>query len=836
MTTFVEIAVNLPPVRGTFHYHLPPELETLLRPGHLVTAPFGPRRVQGIVLRLLSETDIPETRPIESLLDPDPVLTPAQMDLAHWLAEHTRSPLIDCLTLMLPPGLSQQADTVYTLLDPEAAPANPTAARLMGLLAKRGPLRGRQIERALPRIEWRRAADRLTRKGVLGHTSVLEPPRLRPRRIRTAALAAPLEAISATIAELRSSRSPAADRRARVLDTLRKEGRPLDVTWIYAEAGANAADLRRLEDQGWISLGQEEVWRDPLAETDFVPRTPPRLTLDQAAAWAPIEQALRGAIPPSPPTAFLLQGVTGSGKTEIYLRAAAEVLQAGGGALILVPEIALTPQTVERFLARFAGRVGILHSQLTEGERYDTWRRTRAGQLDILVGPRSALFAPHPRIRLIVLDEAHDESYKEQSLVPCYDARPAALAYARALGAVCILGSATPDVVQAYRASRGELRLLRLPQRILGHSERLSRQSDRLRVSRRYRPAEGEAETIDLPPIHVVDMRQELRAGNRSLFSRSLQQALGEVIGAGEQAILFLNRRGAATYVFCRDCGTALRCARCDSPLTYHSAREELLCHHCGYRRRPPQACPACGSERIRHFGAGTQRIETELGELAPGARSVRWDRDTTRARGSHDLILAHFAAHRADVLIGTQMIAKGLDLPLVTLVGVISADTGLHLPDFRAAERTFQVLTQVAGRAGRGLLGGRVILQTFNPDHYAITAAAGHDYEAFYQAEIRHRRELGYPPFRRLARLLYRHTSEEKARLEAERMAAALRARIASAEGPADLIGPAPCFFRRIRGDYRWHIILRASDPTPLLPEELPRGWTTDIDPVSLL
>jgi len=836
VTTFAEVAVNLASVRGTFHYHLPSELEGLLQPGHLVTAPFGPRRVQGVVLRLLPEAEVPETRPVESLLDPDPVLTPTQLDLARWLAEHTRSPLIDCLTLMLPPGLSQQADTIYTLLDAKAKTTSPSAARLLRLLIRRGPLRGRQIDRALPRTEWRRAAEGLARRGVLSRSSVLEPPRLRPRRIRTAELAVAPEAISAAIEELRASPRGPAQRRAAVLAALRHEAGPMEVTWIYAETGATSADMRALEERGWIRLGQEEIWRDPLAEVDFVPREPPSLTRDQAAAWAEIERSLRVAPPASPSPGFLLHGVTGSGKTELYLRAAAEVLALGGGALILVPEIALTPQTVERFLARFPGRVGILHSQLSQGERYDTWRRARAGQLDILVGPRSALFAPHPRIRLIVLDEAHDESYKEQAVVPRYDARPAAQAYAQMLGAVCIFGSATPDILHTYQASRGELRLLRLPQRILGHRQRLAGQSARLQIRRRYRPAEGEAETIDLPPVQVVDMRQELRAGNRSLFSRALQQALREALEAGEQAMLFLNRRGSATYVFCRDCGRALQCARCDTPLTYHSVREQLLCHHCGYRRQPPTACPSCGSERIRHFGAGTQRIEADLAELAPGARALRWDRDTTRARGSHDLILAHFAAHRADVLVGTQMIAKGLDLPLVTLVGVISADTGLHLPDFRAAERTFQVLTQVAGRAGRGLLGGRVILQTFNPDHYAITAAAGHDYEAFYQAEIRHRRELGYPPFRRLARLLYRHTSDEKARSEAERLAARISARLLSSGDSGELIGPAPCFFRRVRGDFRWQIVVRAPDPTLHLPNELPRGWAIDIDPVSLL
>jgi primosomal protein N' (replication factor Y) len=640
--------------------------------------------------------------------------------------------------------------------------------------------------------------------------------------------------LDAAIAELHAAGNAAAKRRAAILSALAREGRPLDLNWIRAETGGTSSDIRQLEKRGWIRLAEEETWRDPLADVDFVPRNPPQLTRDQAAAWGEIEAAFHGrAIPPPP---FLLHGVTGSGKTELYLRAAAMALAQGAGALILVPEIALTPQTVERFLARFPGQVGVLHSRLTEGQRYDTWRRARAGQLGIIIGPRSALFAPHPRIGVIVLDEAHDEAYKEQGLVPRYDARAAALTYARILGAVCILGTATPDVVHTHQASRGTIRLLRLPLRILGHRERLSRQATRLHIHRRYRPGEGEAETIELPPVQVVDMRQELRAGNRSLFSRALQDALAQTLQAGEQAILFLNRRGSATYVFCRDCGRALRCPRCETPLTYHTAREALLCHHCGHTRRPPQACPACGSERIRQFGAGTQRIESELAALTPGTRAVRWDRDTTRARGSHDLILAHFAAHRADVLIGTQMIAKGLDLPLVTLVGVVSADVGLHLPDFRAAERTFQVLTQVAGRAGRGLLGGRVILQTFNPDHYAIAAAARHDYEAFYQAEIRHRRELGYPPFRRLARLLYRHTSDDKARAETGRMAAVLDARIRASPDTAELIGPAPCFFRRLRGDFRWHIVLRASDPRPLLPDDLPRGWLIDVDPVSLL
>jgi primosomal protein N' (replication factor Y) len=331
-------------------------------------------------------------------------------------------------------------------------------------------------------------------------------------------------------------------------------------------------------------------------------------------------------------------------------------------------------------------------------------------------------------------------------------------------------------------------------------------------------------------------MRQELRAGNRSIFSRALQDALSETIQANQQAILFLNRRGTATYIFCRDCGWVARCPRCETSLTYHSANERLMCHHCGYTRKMPDTCPNCTGQRVRQFGAGTQRIQTELEATYPGVRALRWDWDVTRTKGAHDIILAHFAAHRADVLIGTQMIAKGLDLPLVTLVGVVSADTGLNLPEYRAAERTFQILTQVAGRAGRGLLGGRVILQTYEPDHFAIQASSNHDYHTFYQRELQLRKELDYPPFKRLARLVYRNTSASTAEREAGRMHRVLSQTIRSNEARADLIGPVPCFFRKERGQFRWQIVIRAVDPTRVIPDEIPEGWIVDIDPVTLL
>jgi primosomal protein N' (replication factor Y) len=827
---YAEVAVHLGRVQGTFHYHLTPLLKTVVRPGHLVVVPFGPRRVQGVVVALTDASPVPETRPLDGLVDPEPVLTPAQLDLARWMSEATRSTLAESLAIMLPPGLSRRADTRYRLLAGDADPRRETELRLVRLLQERGPLRGRQLERLLPRRNWRHAAENLQRRGVIARENVLDEPSVRARVGRRARMAVDPATARAALSDLGDPQRPAAARRRAALEALLAEGRPLDPTWLYAEAGARPEDLRYLEAKGLLAWDEVELVRDPLAGTQAILASAPKLTSEQVAAWA----AVRPPIDAHAYDTFLLHGVTGSGKTEIYLRAVEHTLGLHRSALVLVPEIALTPQTVQRFTARLPGRVGLLHSSLSEGERFDTWRRCRSGELDVVIGARSALFAPLPDIGLIVLDEAHDDSFKEQEHAPRYNAREAAQAYARRLAAVCLLGTATPDIVTYTRADRGDIRLLRLPQRILGHRGLLADQASRLGVSSRYRNLEAEANEIELPPVQVVDMRQELRTGNRSLFSRALDHALAATLDAGQQAILFLNRRGTATYVFCRDCGWAARCPRCRTPLTFHQPAADLICHHCGYRRTRPTRCPNCRGTRVREFGAGTQRIQAEVEQRYPTARTLRWDWDVTRRKGSHDVILAHFAAHRADVLIGTQMLAKGLDLPLVTLVGVISADTGLHVPDYRSAERTFQVLSQVAGRAGRSLLGGQVILQTFHPEHHAIRAAAAHDYAGFYRAELEQRRELGYPPFSRLVRLVGLRPADSLAEREGGVLVKRMRA--AAAEAGVEISGPVPCFYSRQRGLARWQILLRGPNPAPVAPIELPDGWSIDVDPVSML
>lgn len=630
----------------------------------------------------------------------------------------------------------------------------------------------------------------------------------------------------------------------RALTYLAQAAQPVPLSELYVAAEVNLNHLRRLEKLDLIRFGAAEVWRDPLADRDFTPASAPQLTHDQARVWGRVKMALlnREEGDEGPPP-ILLHGVTGSGKTEIYMRAIDYAVQEGQRAIVLVPEIALTPQTVRRFAARFPGRVAVWHSNLSDGERYDTWRRARAGLIDIVIGPRSALFAPLDRLGVIVVDEEHDDSYKQTPPVPApyYHARETAITLGRLTGALVIMGSATPDVVTYHRAQGGRYQLLELPKRVMGHRERLEGQVQRLGRPTSYMAAPDDprdALTIPLPPIQLVDLRQELRAGNRSVFSRVLQSSLDEVLARREQAILFLNRRGTATFVLCRDCGLTLACPNCDTPLTYHRPKLALTCHYCGHKEPPPAICPQCGSRRIKHFGLGTEELEFLVQQRWPQARTVRWDRDTTAGRTRHEEILASFINQEADVLVGTQMIAKGLDLPLVTLVGVISADVALGLPDFRTGERTFQVLTQVAGRAGRGLLGGRVIIQTYQPEHYAVAAAAEHDYTTFYLHEIRFRTQHSHPPFRRLVKLLCSDPVGDRAEQAARVLAVALRAH-ARAQGltAADIIGPTPPFFGRIDRRYRWQILVRTPDPARLLADfPIPAGCQLDIDPVSTL
>ncbi|MCK5212320.1 MAG: primosomal protein N', partial [Dehalococcoidia bacterium] len=508
------------------------------------------------------------------------------------------------------------------------------------------------------------------------------------------------------------------------------------------------------------------------------------------------------------PAGVLLFGVTGSGKTEVYLRAANEARKQGKRSICLVPEIALAAQTVERFVSRFPGRVALIHSGLTQGQQSDEWERVRNGSCDVVVGPRSALFAPVENLGLIVLDEEHEWTYKQDDAAPRYHARAVAEEMARVNGAVLLLGSATPDVETFHRAVNGELHLLELPDRI--------------------------GPNATLPPVEVVDMRQELRSGNAGLFSRSLTDGIKGALARHEQVLLFLNRRGTATMVQCRQCGHVFSCPRCSVALAHHSSRGRLVCHRCGYSKQVPDACPACESERLRYLGVGTQRVVAEVESAFPQARIIRWDSDVpARVRGESGLSTAVHGGH-VDIIVGTQMVAKGLDFPNLTLVGVVSADQGLNVPDYRSGERVFQLLCQAAGRAGRGVRPGRVVVQSYDPDNYVVRAAALHDYRGMFREEIRYREEAFYPPFCSLVRLMCANVNEQRCRDEAERVYAELVLKVKGTD--VRVSRPLPPFLSRLRGRYRLQLILRGRAPAAILEGlSLTRGWTIDVDPVSV-
>ncbi len=832
---FAQVLVFLPVKAQTtpfFDYSIPLALESQIQPGMMVVVPFRERRLPGIVMALAPHPAVPNPRPLEALLDAEPVITPALLDLAHWISAETLTPLYTCVKVMLPPGLRPKKLLRLTPLV-TAAPADlpPQARILLELLLARGPLRREQINVALRGRNWQRGMTWLQRKGLIQVERTQTLPNVQPRMVQMAALLLPREAWSAALKGVRLTEHYLA-----VLEFLERESGPVELEVIRAETGAQTAQLRSLQRRGLLALSSAEMVRDPLTDMIFTPTVAPPLLPDQQQVW----EALATALETNTPAPTLLLGVTGSGKTEIYLRATERILAQKRQALILVPEISLTPQTVRRFVLRFPGKVGVWHSAMSDGERYDTWRRVRDGELQVLVGARSALFMPFTHLGLIVLDEEEDSSYK-QSQPPMYHTREAAETLARLTGAQLLLGSATPSLEAIVRAMEGRYRLLQMPRRILGHQQRLADWQQQLHLPQnRYRPLEEapQACTIALPPVQLVDMRAELKAGNRSIFSRVLEENVDQALARREQVILFLNRRGTATHIFCRDCGWVAQCPKCDVPLTFHRGADALTCHHCSFTTPMATRCPACGSNRVRAFGLGTEGLEEQVTTRWPEAQLLRWDRDVARSHAAHTHLLTRFATGQADILIGTQMVARGLDLPAVTVVGIISADVGLFLPDFRAAERTFQLLAQVAGRAGRGLLGGRTILQTYHPEHYAIQYAAVHDTIGFARRELAFREAAGYPPFVRLARLLYQHSDAQQAEIAAKALAAELRD-LLKRRGLAvtDLIGPAPAFFARARDRYRWQLLLRHFDPPAFLRGiHLPPGWRVDIDPVDVL
>jgi primosomal protein N' (replication factor Y) (superfamily II helicase) len=869
-------------------YSVPTALEHEIRAGQLVAIPYGDRLVEGIVWRIAEGSEdidvehevesltghpqgvsLLEIRPISTILDSEPALLLHQRQLAEWMATYYITPLAFVAQTMLPPGLMQRSKVALRLIiddqpaidAQEQSQALTSTRALIGLLLADGEL---DVERLKEMLGPKRAKEVLKEaldSGLIAREAQLQTPRARARRKRVARLLVHSDALAAwkrrtearvqaNLPELTSvpiapdnvRRRPTkpdpwalpgsssafsltrenkegllAQRQLAAVDLLEHD-RPdasANAHWtphmLCKASGLTATQLQTLLREGIISIEEIEARRDPLMGRNIPASHPLPLTPGQQAALEQIvgtqfEDAIH-RVPTKTP--ILLHGVTGSGKTEVYLQALAAIIARGKRGIMLVPEIALTAQAVYRFVGRFPGRVAIIHSALTDGERYDEWRRIRAGQVDVVIGSRSALFAPLPDLGMLILDEEHEPAYKQSERRPTYHAREAAIALGRMLDIPVVLGSATPSVESFYRAERQAYQLVKLPDRI----------------------------GATLPPVEIIDLRDELHAGNTSIISRRLYSEIEQVLSRKQQAILYLNRRGAASCILCRECGFVAMCDKCDVPLTYHATERILLCHYCNSQSKVLRLCPQCGSESMRYFGLGTEKVVDTIERSFPAARLLRWDRDTARNRRAHEQLLDRFANREADILVGTQMIAKGLDLPGVTLVGVISADIALMLPDFSASERAFTLLTQVAGRAGRGEEAGQVIIQTFNPQHFCIDAASRHDYHEFYAAEIEARRRYGYPPFRQFVKFTYSHENRRRSQNEALLLREKLDnwiARLGLTQ--TDIVGPAPAMMERVNSKYRWQMIARGPDLHPLLRVIDTPGWEVDIDPVSTM
>ncbi len=797
---YAEVAVDAPAGRHTYSYSVPRGLD--VRVGQLVWVPFGNRTARGIVVSVEAHSSHPDPRPIISVSS-EYVLSRRQLHIGSFISTKYLSPLFAALALFLPPGI-ERTPVVFYELGESTDGLDSTLEGLEAVLVRAARERGRLYARTLSGLgsdaRVRRALDMLVGRGVLVRREV---PRERRVSARVEVVVMLRDSPDGTSTALETPKRRKSRLQDSIVSHLASVGGTATASELRKRVGATSVALRALQNRGLIELHERRIWRKTIAARPTGEATIPELTPAQAEALAPLQRGLES----DEFSENLLWGVTGSGKTEIYLCATQMALDRNRQVICLVPEISLAAQTVERFAARFAGRVALLHSGLTPGQQRDEWERVLCGDADIVIGPRSALFAPLEHPGLVILDEEHEWTYKQDDVVPRYHARNVARELARISGAVLVLGSATPDTESFHRAATGMTRLLELPARIGG---------------------------AGLPPVEVVDMREELLHGNAGLFSRALSTAMSETLSRGEQVLLFLNRRGTATLVQCRRCTYVFVCPRCSVALAHHAARNSLLCHRCGYAMRVPERCPQCRSARLRFVGVGTQRVVEEVHSLHPCARIIRWDSDVpARIRGESGLQDVVGGGH-ADIIVGTQMVAKGHDFPGVTLVGVMSADVGLSVPDYRASERVFQLLCQSAGRAGRGINPGHVVVQTYEPDNYVVRSAASHDYRAFYEAEIRYRQDAYYPPFCSVVRLLFSHVNEERCRKEAERVRHELNTRIESSD--LRITGPSPAFVHRLRGRYRWQLIVRGSRPAEVLASlDLPRGWIVDVDPASV-
>ncbi len=818
MDDCIDVAVPLG-VRKTFAYSVPQSLAGVIRPGMRVVVPFGRKLVSGYVIgptRQLPGKDI-RIRAIRSVLDPEPLLPADLVQTAMWIAEYYFTPPGTVFAALFPPG-TKISGTESLSLTPAGKRLLETEARsdqldamerqLLQAVEQAGTAVPKRLAQQVGRDGFRRLVDRLIGRGLLQHQETLQRPRV---QARTQLGIMALDQLPESAARL----TAAQQRLASILEP----GALMPLHEAMQRAGCSRGVAASLARKGLARIGTIRVDRSPEELSD----SPPHRELVLTDAQRRVFERLLGLLDSSRPQRCLLHGVTGSGKTEIYLRLIAEVIRRGGQAMLLVPEIGLTPLLSRQVVSYLPGRVAILHSGMASGERFDQWHRIRSGHAPVVLGTRSAVFAPLDKLRLVIMDEEQDASYKQEE-PPVYHAREVAWQRLQCSRGMLLIGSATPSVETFHAAANGEIEHLQLPERI---------------------------EARPLPEVEVLDMSQEFqRHGRNQVLSQELQAQLEDSLARGEQAIILLNRRGYSRSMLCRSCGHVLHCPDCSVALTYHQEERKLICHYCGTQRGIPQRCERCEGSYIYFVGVGTEQLEEILRARFPHARIARVDRDSTRRRGTMRRILMEFSAGRLDILVGTQMLAKGHDFPNVTLVGVIAADVGLSFPDFRAGERTFQLLTQVAGRAGRGRVPGRVVIQSYYPGHYALTFAKRQDFAGFYAKEIEFRSMLGYPPFNELVQLIVTGVESTKVATLAGRVAAELRqtCRLPAFRPGVRILGPAPAPLEKIRGEYRYQILIKYAknvDKSGLLRQAFERlaakraslkNVRVEVDPLSLL
>ncbi|MCU9762474.1 primosomal protein N' [Enterococcus faecalis] len=781
MQKVAKVIVDVPTMQTDqpFTYLVPENLNEQLAVGMRVEVPFGNgnRHVQGFVLAIepmaatvLDEANV-QLKELVAVLDLKPVLNTEMLALADYMKEKTFAFKITCLQTMLPSVMRADYQKYIYLTDELSEELQD------------------QLFYGLEEISWDQAQER----GILPQLMALRKQqkvdiryevttRNKVKMVRFIQAAKEFEQLE----EIRLGLRKGAKKKEQLLYYLQRLGTE-KVTAVkeMKELGFSTALLNEAAKNGWLTFIEKEAYRDPFANQTFEKTTALSLNAEQQVAVETILQSVQE----QQSQTYLLEGITGSGKTEVYLQVIAEVLNQGKTAIMLVPEISLTPQMVQRFKSRFGEHVAVMHSGLSQGEKYDEWRKIERGEAEVVVGARSAIFAPIENIGVIIIDEEHEASYKQEE-TPRYHARDLAIWRSEYHHCPVVLGSATPSLESRARAQKNVYQRLRLTQRA------------------------NQAAT--LPTIDVVDMRQEVENGNVSSFSMSLQEKLQERLEKNEQSVLLLNRRGYSSFVMCRDCGYVLPCPNCDISLTLHMDSKTMKCHYCGHEERIPYRCPNCGQDKIRYYGTGTQKVEEELQTLLPDSRILRMDVDTTRRKGAHEKILRTFGEGQADILLGTQMIAKGLDFPNVTLVGVLNADTALNLPDFRSSERTFQLLTQVSGRAGRAEKPGEVIIQSFNPEHYAIQLAKAQDYEDFYTKEMYIRHRGDYPPYYFTVQITASHPEENEAAKQMFQIATKLKQGLSP---QAILLGPTPNAIMRVNNRYFYQVIIKYKQEPMLQP-----------------